>query len=99
MTPRKRAPRADDRLALGPRALLRVVAVGAPAARRHDLLAAGSALRTALALPADRYERHRVCDALIFRRGLPLYPTPSPGARARHAWDQWIGGVHGARGA
>jgi len=67
-----------------------VVAVDAPAARRLDLLAAGSALRTALALPAGRYEHHRVCDALLFRRNLPLYPIPSSGARARSMWEQWI---------
>ncbi len=67
-----------------------VVAVDAPADRRLDLLAAGSALRTALALPAGRYEQHRVCDALLFRRGLPLYPIPASGARARRAWEQWI---------
>lgn len=67
-----------------------VVAVDAPAARRLDLLAADSALRTALALPTGRYEHHRVCDALLFRRNLPLYPIPYPGARARRMWEQWI---------
>jgi hypothetical protein len=67
-----------------------VVAVDAPAGRRRDLLATGSELRTALALPAGRYERHRVCDALLFRRNLPLYSIPSHGARARGVWEQWI---------
>ena len=39
-----------------------------------------------------RYERSRVCDALLFRRGLPLYPVPAaePGAGA-------LGGVDGGR--
>ncbi len=30
-------------------------------------------------LPDGRYERMRVCDALLFRRGLPLYPVPAAG--------------------
>lgn len=67
-----------------------VVAVDAPAARRLDLLAAGSPLRTALRLPPGRYEQHRVCDALLFRRNLPLYPIPSPGARTRRQWERWV---------
>lgn len=79
-----------------------VVAVDAPAGRRLDLLAAGAPLRAALDLPAGRYERHRVCDALLFRRGVPLYPLPAPGTRARRGWEQWadVGfGVHAALAA
>ena len=59
-----------------------VVAVDAPSGPRLDLLAAGAPLRAALGLPDGRYERMRVCDALLFRRGLPLYPVPGrrPGA-------------------
>jgi predicted nuclease with RNAse H fold len=67
-----------------------VVAVDAPSGRRLDLLKPGTALRSALQLPAHRYEQHRVCDALLFRRGLPLYPIPSPGALARSGWEQWV---------
>ena len=53
-----------------------VVAVDAPSGHRLDLLAAGAPLRRELGLPEGRYERMRVCDALLFRRGLPLYPGP-----------------------
>ena len=67
-----------------------VVAVDAPSGRRLDLLAPGRPLRAALGLPAGRYERHRVCDALLFRRGLPLYPVPA-GGQALAAWEAWIG--------
>lgn len=67
-----------------------VVAVDAPATRRLHLLGAGSPLRTALGLPAGRFERHRVCDALIFRRGLALYPTPGPQAAAHRTWEHWV---------
>jgi predicted nuclease with RNAse H fold len=67
-----------------------VVAVDAPSGPRHDLLAAGAPLRTALGLPEGRYERMRVCDALLFRRGLPLYPVPAAGQSPR-GWEQWIG--------
>jgi len=67
-----------------------VAAVDAPSGRRLDLLAPGSALREALDLPAGRYERHRVCDALLFRRSLPLYPVPAAG-QALSRWEQWIG--------
>jgi hypothetical protein len=67
-----------------------VVAVDAPGGRRLDLLAPGGALRSALGLPAGRYHEHRVCDALLFRRGLPLYPLPGPGTIARRGWEQWI---------
>jgi hypothetical protein len=31
----------------------------------------------------------RVCDTLLFRRGLPLYPVPRAG-QAQTAWEQWI---------
>jgi predicted nuclease with RNAse H fold len=67
-----------------------VVAVDAPSGRRLDLLAPGRSLRTTLALPEGRYERHRVCDALLFRRSLPLYPVPAAG-QALGRWEQWIG--------
>lgn len=76
-----------------------VVAVGAPAGRRLDLLAPGAGLREHLGLPAHRYEQHRVCDALLFRRGLPLYPMPGVGTGARRVWEQWIDqgfGLHAA---
>lgn len=66
-----------------------VVAVDAPSGHRLDLLAAGAPARERLGLPAGRYERMRVCDALLFRRGLPLYPVPSEGEK-RTAWQQWI---------
>jgi len=78
-----------------------VVAIGAPQDRRLDLLGPASALRAALALPTGRYEQHRVCDALLFRRGLPLYPIVAPGARGRRGWEQWIDvgfAVHAALG-
>src|SRR5215207_1303194 len=67
-----------------------VVAVDAPSGHRLDLLAAGSALRAELGLPDGRYERMRVCDTLLFRRGLPLYPVP-PAGTAPQGWEQWIG--------
>jgi predicted nuclease with RNAse H fold len=67
-----------------------VVAVDAPSGRRLDLLAPGMALREALGLPAGRYERSRVCDAILFRRGLPLYPVPSASQQLQ-AWEEWIG--------
>ena len=67
-----------------------VVAVDAPSAPRRDLLAAGSPLRAQLGLPEGRYERMRVCDALLFRRGLPLYPVPAAG-QTPQGWEQWIG--------
>ncbi|HEU4978796.1 MAG TPA: DUF429 domain-containing protein, partial [Solirubrobacteraceae bacterium] len=47
-------------------------------------------LREQLELPQGRYERHRVCDALLFRRRLPLYPVPSA-SQALAAWERWIG--------
>ncbi len=66
-----------------------VVAVDAPSGHRLDLLSEGSSIRSALSLPSGRYERMRVCDTLLFRRGLPLYPVPSEGQK-RTAWEQWI---------
>jgi uncharacterized protein DUF429 len=66
-----------------------VVAVDAPSGRRLDLLAAGMPLREALALPEGRYERSRVCDALLFRRRLPLYPVPATG-QALATWEGWM---------
>jgi predicted nuclease with RNAse H fold len=66
-----------------------VVAVDAPSGHRLDLLQAGSPLRARLGLPDGRYERHRVCDALLFRRRLPLYPVPSA-SQAVAAWERWI---------
>jgi predicted nuclease with RNAse H fold len=67
-----------------------VVAIDAPSGPRLDLLAAGEALRAELGLPDGRYERMRVCDALLFRRGLPLYPVPAAG-QSPQGWEQWIG--------
>jgi len=66
-----------------------VVAVDAPSGRRLDLLAPGMPLRDALHLPQGRYERSRVCDALLFRRRLPLYPVPATG-QALAAWEGWM---------
>jgi predicted nuclease with RNAse H fold len=66
-----------------------VVAIDAPSGPRLDLLAPGMAVREALGLPAGRYERMRVCDALLFRRGLPLYPVPAV-AQSPQGWEQWI---------
>jgi hypothetical protein len=67
-----------------------VAAVDAPSGYRLDLLAAGEPLRSQLGLPDGRFERHRVCDALLFRRRLPLYPVPSA-HQALAAWERWIG--------
>src|SRR5215212_3169803 len=66
-----------------------VVAVDAPSGPRLGLLAAGSPLREELGLPEGRYERMRVCDALLFRRGLPLYPVPSAD-QPHSAWQDWM---------
>jgi predicted nuclease with RNAse H fold len=66
-----------------------VVGIDAPSRHRLDLLAAGKPLRAELNLPEGRYERMRVCDALLFRRGLPLYPVPRAG-QPRSAWESWI---------
>ncbi|HEV2815099.1 MAG TPA: DUF429 domain-containing protein [Solirubrobacteraceae bacterium] len=67
-----------------------VVAIDAPSGHRLDLLAPDRPLRAALNLPEGRYERARVCDALLFRRRLPLYPVPSAG-QALAKWEAWIG--------
>jgi predicted nuclease with RNAse H fold len=66
-----------------------VVAIDAPSGPRLDLLAPGRPLRDELGLPEGRYERHRVCDALLFRRSLPLYPVPAVGQQLT-AWERWI---------
>ena len=66
-----------------------VAAIDAPSGPRLDLLAAGQPLRTRLHLPTGRYERMRVCDALLFRRRLPLYPVPSAD-QALSRWEQWM---------
>lgn len=66
-----------------------VVAIDAPSGPRLDLLAAGAPLRDALVLPAGRYERMRVCDTLLFRRRLPLYPVPSAD-QAPTRWEAWM---------
>ncbi|MBA3328145.1 MAG: DUF429 domain-containing protein [Solirubrobacterales bacterium] len=67
-----------------------VAAVDAPSGHRLDLLQPGAELRAQLGLPEGRFERHRVCDALLFRRRLPLYPVPSA-SQALAAWQRWIG--------
>ena len=67
-----------------------VVAVDAPSGPRRDLLGPGAPLRAEIGLPDGRYERMRVCDALLFRRGLPLYPVP-PAGQSPQGWEQWIG--------
>jgi predicted nuclease with RNAse H fold len=66
-----------------------VVAVDAPSGHRLDLLAAGAPLRARIGVPDGRYERMRVCDTLLFRRGLPLYPVPSAG-QPHTAWEEWM---------
>ena len=66
-----------------------VVAIDAPSGRRLDLLTAGAPLRDVLGLPDGRYERMRVCDALLFRRGLPLYPVPAAD-QALARWESWM---------
>jgi len=66
-----------------------VAAIDAPSGHRLDLLAAGSPMRARLGLPEGRYERSRVCDALLFRRRLPLYPVPAAG-QAPQRWEAWI---------
>ena len=67
-----------------------VAGVDAPSGHRLDLLTPGAPLRAHLGLPDGRYERHRVCDALLFRRRLPLYPVPAAN-QALAAWERWIG--------
>jgi hypothetical protein len=66
-----------------------VAAIDAPSGPRLDLLAPGSALRDELGLPDGRYERMRVCDALLFRRRLPLYPVPAV-EQALARWESWM---------
>ncbi|QEC48977.1 DUF429 domain-containing protein [Baekduia soli] len=66
-----------------------VAAIDAPSGPRLDLLAAGLPLRMELGLPHGRYERMRVCDALLFRRRLPLYPVPSAD-QALSRWETWM---------
>jgi hypothetical protein len=66
-----------------------VVAIDAPSGRRLDLLHAGAQARAVLGLPDGRYERMRVCDAMLFRRGLPLYPVPADGQPIT-AWERWM---------
>jgi predicted nuclease with RNAse H fold len=66
-----------------------VVGVDAPSGHRLDLLAPGSPVRDAVGVPEGRYERMRVCDALLFRRGLPLYPVPRAG-QPQTAWEAWM---------
>lgn len=66
-----------------------VVAIDAPSGPRLDLLAAGQPLREQLGLPSGRYERSRVCDALLFQRRLPLYPVPAVG-QALSQWETWM---------
>jgi predicted nuclease with RNAse H fold len=66
-----------------------VVGVDAPSGHRMDLLAAGSPVRDVVGVPEGRYERMRVCDALLFRRGLPLYPVPRAG-QPQTAWESWM---------
>ncbi len=67
-----------------------VAAVDAPSGHRLDLLQEGAPLRTTLELPDGRFERHRVCDAMLFRRRLPLYPVPSAN-QVLAVWERWIG--------
>jgi predicted nuclease with RNAse H fold len=66
-----------------------VVAIDAPSGRRLDLLRAGSPLRATLGLPDGRYETSRVCDAILTRRRLPLYPVPAAGT-ALTRWQGWM---------
>src|SRR3954449_3638489 len=66
-----------------------VVGIDAPSGRRLGLLASDAAARGRLGLPDGRYERMRVCDAMLFRRGLPLYPVPAEGQPVT-AWERWI---------
>jgi predicted nuclease with RNAse H fold len=66
-----------------------VVAIDAPSGPRLDMLAAGSPLRATLELPDGRYETMRVCDALLFRRRLPLYPVPAADS-ALTRWQGWM---------
>jgi predicted nuclease with RNAse H fold len=66
-----------------------VVAIDAPSGPRLDLLAPGRPLRDTLNLPDGRYETMRVCDALLYRRRLPLYPVPAADT-ALTRWQGWM---------
>ena len=66
-----------------------VVGVDAPRAGGWTCSPPGSPLRERLGLPEGRYERSRVCDAILFRRGLPLYPVPPPSRRCAR-WEGWM---------
>jgi predicted nuclease with RNAse H fold len=66
-----------------------VVGIDAPSGHRLDLLAAGEPLRDHLGVPEGRYQTMRVCDTLLFRRGLPLYPVPSA-TQPKTAWVAWM---------
>jgi predicted nuclease with RNAse H fold len=66
-----------------------VVGIDAPSAPRLDLLAAGMPLRETLGLPEGRYETMRVCDAILYRRRLPLYPVPAAD-QALSRWQGWM---------
>ena len=56
-----------------------VVGIDAPSGPRLGLLGPDAPARATLGLPDGRYERMRVCDAVLYRRGLPLYPVPAAG--------------------
>jgi predicted nuclease with RNAse H fold len=66
-----------------------VVAIDAPSGPRLDLLAAGAPLRARLGLPGGRYETMRVCDAILYRKRLPLYPVPAAD-QALTRWQGWM---------
>lgn len=66
-----------------------VVAIDAPSGPRLDLLTAGAPLRARLGLPEGRYETMRVCDAILYRRRLPLYPVPAAD-QALTRWQGWM---------
>ena len=63
-----------------------MVGIDAPSGRRLGLLGPDAPARGTLGLPDGRYERMRVCDAVLFRRGLPLYPVPA----ADEAAPEWM---------
>ena len=58
-------------------------AIASTCSRPARLCAGACACRTA-------FERHRVCDALLFRRRLPLYPVPAVN-QPLAAWERRIG--------
>ena len=76
-----------------------VVGVDAPSGRRLDLLGPDAPARAALGLPDGRYERMRVCDAVLYRRGLPLYPVPGAGDAVPDWMAVGFDAVRGARAA